>query len=171
MGETSTNIGWLFGWLLIIIYCRLRNYWLLLMILFQSTIKIASYWLLLVIWLIIGYWFSRWWFGGFHSHGAIPKWMLYFMENPDDWGVPAFMETPICIHLYLPHHGIFMDKLTTLGTQEVNKNDQTAWTGTWSFSSQKSSGEKIECQTWALSGPTCTDWLECLYVFVLYCIM
>ena len=30
---------------------------------------------------------------------GIPKWMVYFMENPikiDDLGVPLFLETPIC---------------------------------------------------------------------------
>ena len=36
-------------------------------------------------------------YGGFHSHGGTPEWMVYFMENPikmDDLGVPYFRKPP-----------------------------------------------------------------------------
>ena len=35
------------------------------------------------------------WYGGFHSHGDIPKWMVYFMKNPVMiWGYPYFRKPP-----------------------------------------------------------------------------
>ena len=45
-------------------------------------------------------------YGGFHSHGGIPIWMVDFMEHPikmDDLGVPPFQETSIFFPLEFPN--------------------------------------------------------------------
>ena len=37
---------------------------------------------------------------GVSKNRGIPKWMVYFMENPikmDDLGIPLFLETPIYV--------------------------------------------------------------------------
>ena len=41
-------------------------------------------------------------YGGFHSHGDTPKWMVFVRENPDrmdDLGVSPFQEPPIFLLL------------------------------------------------------------------------
>ena len=41
-------------------------------------------------------------YGGFHSHGDTPKWMVFVTENPDrmdDLGVSPFPEPPIFLLL------------------------------------------------------------------------